>query len=90
MAFIPQYQASYTATAATVAIGAGQIMIHTVNFPKALGGTVSFTDTSGNTTYAAFPVGAIGSMLLDIVVPSGLKIVQGAAADQIMVTWQSL
>lgn len=90
MAIIPQFQASYTATAATVAIATGQIMVHTVNFPKALAGTMSLTDTAGAITYAAFPVASIGSFLLDIVVGSGLKIVQGSAADQITVTWQAL
>lgn len=90
MAFIPQYQLSYTATAATVAIGTGQIMIHTVNFPKALAGTVALTDTAGAITYAAFPVASIGSFRLDAVIGSGLKIVQGSAADQVSITWQSL
>jgi hypothetical protein len=90
MAIIPQFQASYTATAATTAISTGGIMIHTVVFPKALAGTVSLTDTAGSTTYAAFPVGSIGSIILDIVVAGGLKIVQGSAADQVTITWQSL
>lgn len=90
MAIIPQFQASYTATAATVAIATGPAMIHTVVFPKASASTVSLTDTAGSTTYAAFPTGSIGSVILDMVCSNGIKIVQGSATDQITVTWQAL
>ncbi len=90
MSIIPQFQASYTATAATVAVGTNGIMVHTINFPKNSAGTVSLTDTAGN-TYVAFPAATVaGTYILDIVCNAGLKIVQGSASDQITLTWQSL
>ncbi len=65
-------------------------MVHTVTFPKTSAGTVALTDTAGN-TYVAFPAATIaGTYLLDIVCNAGLKIVQGSASDQVIVTWQAL
>ncbi len=90
MAMIPQFQASTTATAATVAIATGPVLVHTVINPKASAGTMSLTDTGGSTTYYSSPTASIGCAILDMVCSNGLKIVQGSAADTITVTWQAL
>ena len=90
MAMIPQFQASYTATATAQTLKAtGGIMVHTVCSPIASVGTVTATDASSNTLFV-LPIGTIGSVLLDAVFPNGLIITQSSASDKTIVTWQAL
>lgn len=85
----PEYQASYTATAATASIaGAGNVNLHSVNIPKATVGTLSFQDVSGN-VYFAMPTGTVANTYIyDCVLNNGLQIVATSAADQIVTTWK--
>ena len=89
MALINQFLASTTATAATVVLGTGPMIVHSVYNPKAAAGTMSLTDTTGNVTYYSQPTGAIGCAVLDMTCSNGLKIVQGSASDTITVTFQN-
>lgn len=89
MGIEPEYQASYTATAATASIATGgNINLHTVNIPKATVGTLSFQDISNN-VYFVMPTGTAGNTYIyDAVLNNGLQIVASSASDQIVTTWK--
>lgn len=83
----PQYVPTFITTATTTTIaGAGNITVHTISFPKATAGTVTVQNAAGDSLFV-FPVASIGSMILDIIFPVGLKIVT-ASADAVIVTTQ--
>lgn len=91
MAIIPQFQASYTATATAQTLqSTGGIMVHTVSSPIATVGTYTAKDGAGSATYFVLPIGTIGSIVLDAIFPNGLQITQSSAADKTITTWQAL
>ncbi len=92
MAIQIQYQIAFNTASGTLMIQpAGNLTVHTLNFPKATSGTVYLT-TGGNTSGTAIiwtiPSGAIGSLILDAAFASGLAI-GAVAADAYAITWQT-
>lgn len=82
--YTPIYISSSTTT--TIAGGAGNVFIHTVNCPIATTGAVTFEDITGSpVTYFVLPIGSIGCFILDSIFPNGLKVVT-AAADKVIIT----
>jgi hypothetical protein len=85
---IPEFNISYTATAATASIATGKMLIHTVNIPKNTTGNLSFQDTANN-VYFAMPTATLGgTYILDASLPAGLQLVASSAADQVTITYQ--
>jgi hypothetical protein len=81
-----QYVPKHIATSGTTIIAAsGNITVHTVSFPKATVGTTVFS-ASDNTVYCTWPIGSIGSMILDSSYGKGLIVNTGSALDFITVT----
>ena len=83
-----EYQASYTATAATTTISSKKALLHSVNIPKATVGTLSYQDSSSNVYFAIPTAASAGSYQYDMVCNNGLKLVQSSASDQITTTYQ--
>ncbi len=69
----------------TTVAALGNVTVHTVNFPKATVGTTIFY-SSALVAYNTFPIGSIGSMILDASYPNGLLVVTGSPLDFVTVT----
>lgn len=83
-----QYTPTHITTATTTVIASsGNVTMHTISFPKATTGTVTVQNGAGS-SLMVYPVGSIGSMLLDAIYPNGLQIVT-SAADAVVVTTQT-
>lgn len=81
-----QYVPKHIATAGTTVVAAaGNVTVHTVNFPKATVGTTIFA-SAANVVYGTFPIGSVGSLILDAVYPNGLSVGTTSALDFITVT----
>ena len=86
----PQYQPTYISTQTTTVIegSAKNITVHTVNIPIALTGALTFEDITGTpVVYFVFPIGSVGTFLLDVSLSNGLKVVT-AAGDKVLITTQ--
>lgn len=81
-----QYKAISTNTT-TVFAASGNITVHTVCFPKATAGTVTFQDAAA-AAYITFPASTVaGTYRLDSVFGNGLSVVT-ASADNVVVTYK--
>lgn len=75
-----------TQTTTVIESAAKNITVHTISFPKATSGTVTLQSGAGVTyTGAVYPIGSIGSIVLDASFPVGLQVVT-SAADMLVVT----
>lgn len=72
-------------TNTTTAISTGATFVHTINIPKANGGTITLEE-AGGTDYVVIPAssGPI-CMVLDCVFPNGLQVIT-ASADTVIIT----
>lgn len=75
-----------TSSGTLVVVTAGNLTVHTIVSPIASTGTYTLKNAAFATVFV-FPIGTIGTMLLDAVFPSGLSIVS-SAADSVIVTYQ--
>jgi hypothetical protein len=81
------YTSITTQTTTTVVSTSDLVYLHSIIAPKASGGTITLTDVASSpATYMVLPIGTIGTMLFDIVLPNGLKVVT-SAGDTVLLTW---
>lgn len=81
-----QLTAISSATTTSIVPVGKKVFLHTISCPKATTGTVTVTDAGSPTTYFVLPAASIGSFILDIALPNGLKVVT-SAGDTVLVTW---
>ncbi len=83
-----QYQFSSNAAAGTLTIKtSGNLTIHTIVSPVASTGTYLLKN-GAFATIATFPIGTIGTLLLDASIPNGAYLVS-SATDNVIVTHQT-
>ncbi len=83
--YVPKFIA---ASGTTVVAAAGNVTVHTVNFPRATVGTTIFA-SAANVVYGTFPIGSIGSIVLDAVFPNGLSVGTTSSLDFVTVTTET-
>lgn len=84
----PEFQLVYNATSGTtVVVASGNVLVHTLVSPIASTGTILLKDATF-ATVASFPIGTIGTMILDAKFGNGLTMVK-SASDSAGVTYQT-
>lgn len=76
---------TYISTATTTAIATGNTYLHTIVIPIASAGAITIEQANG-TDYFVLPIGSVGTLWFDCVLPSGLQVIT-ASGDKVILNW---
>ena len=83
-----QYQLVVGTASGTAAVDTSNLTVHTVVSPKASAGVISLKNPTTFASYVDFPVGTIGTLILDASFPAGLSVYLSGADAAVCITYQ--